>query len=59
LSESGIVEKARIKILILSASPKETDALRLGEEVREIETAMERAIGRDRFEVINKSALRV
>jgi len=52
-----MVEK--IKILILSANPKETDALRLGEEVREIESAMERARSRDQFEIITKSAVRV
>ncbi|MCY7323545.1 MAG: CHAT domain-containing protein, partial [Phormidesmis sp. CAN_BIN36] len=49
----------KIKILILSANPKETDALRLGEEVREIEAAMERSRGRAQFELITKSAVRV
>ncbi|MFH7028005.1 MAG: CHAT domain-containing protein [Heteroscytonema crispum UTEX LB 1556] len=49
----------KIKILILSANPKNTDRLRIEEEVREIETELERAKSRDRFQIINKGAVRV
>ena len=49
----------KIKILILSANPKNTDRLRLDEEVREIETALERSRGRERFQIIAKFAVRV
>ena len=49
----------KIKILILSANPKNTDRLRLEEEVREIEIELERAKSRDRFQIINKGAVRV
>jgi len=48
-----------IKILILAANPKNTDRLRLDEEVREIETALERSRGRERFQIISKFAVRV
>lgn len=47
------------KILILSANPKDTSPLRLGEEVREIETALERAKNRDKFNIISKWAVRI
>ncbi|MEB3356059.1 MAG: CHAT domain-containing protein, partial [Synechococcales bacterium] len=49
----------KIKILILAANPKDTDKLRLDEEVREIEAALERAKSRDRFEIVPKFAVRV
>lgn len=49
----------KIKILILAANPKDTDALRLDEEIREIEGALERSRGRNSCELIKKSALRV
>ncbi len=47
------------KILILSANPKDTSPLRLGEEVREIEGALQRAKNRDKFEIVSKWAVRV
>lgn len=47
------------RILILSANPKNTDKLRLDEEVREIQAGLERARKRDEFEIITRSALRV
>lgn len=47
------------KILILSANPKNTDKLRLDEEVREIQVGLERSKSRDQFEIITRSALRV
>lgn len=50
---------SKIKILILTANPTNTDRLRLDEEVREIEAALERSNGRDQFEIISKSAVRV
>lgn len=47
------------KILILSANPKNTNQLRLGEEVREIKAALKQSKNREQFEVITESALRV
>lgn len=49
----------KIKILILSANPKDTDRLRLDQEKREIEEALKLAQKRDRFEIISKDAVRV
>ena len=46
-------------ILILSANPKNTDKLRLDEEVREIQIGLERAKKRDEFEIVTRFALRV
>jgi tetratricopeptide (TPR) repeat protein len=48
-----------IKILFLAANPKDTDPLRLGEEVREIEERLRLAELRDEFEVKSKWAVRV
>ena len=50
---------APIKILILTANPRDTDRLRLDQEVREIETELLRAKSRDSFELITKWAVRV
>lgn len=47
------------KILILTANPKNTDKLRLDEEVREIQARLERAKKRDQFEIVTRWALRV
>ena len=47
------------KILILSANPINTNKLRLDEEVREIQAALERAISREQFELINRGAVRI
>ncbi|MBP5973306.1 tetratricopeptide repeat protein [Brasilonema sp. CT11] len=47
------------KILILSANPINTNNLRLDEEVREIQAAWERALNREKFELINKGAVRI
>jgi hypothetical protein len=49
----------KIKILVLAANPVNTTQLRLGEEVRSIEEALERAKYRDRFELVSKWAVRV
>ncbi|MCU0568068.1 MAG: pentapeptide repeat-containing protein [Oculatellaceae cyanobacterium Prado106] len=46
------------KILILTANPHSTSPLRLNEEVREIETGLERSKMRDQFEVVSKWAVR-
>jgi hypothetical protein len=46
------------KILILTANPKNTDKLRLDEEVREIEEGLQRSRSRDQFEIIAKWAIR-
>ena len=46
------------KILILSANPKDTDSLRLQEEVREIKEALKRANNRS-VEIFTHSAIRV
>ncbi|GAX39539.1 hypothetical protein NIES4075_04950 [Tolypothrix sp. NIES-4075] len=47
------------KILILSANPRNTDWLRLDEEIREIKTALRRSKYRDNFEVITEGAVRI
>lgn len=47
------------KILILSANPKNTNYLRLDEEVREIKAALKLSKNREQFEIITESALRV
>ncbi|NEU71360.1 CHAT domain-containing protein [Hassallia byssoidea VB512170] len=47
------------KILILSANPRNTDWLRLDEEIREIKTALKRSKYRDNFEVITEGAVRI
>ena len=46
------------KILILTANPKDTDKLRLDEEVRAIQAGLERSRSRDQFEIISKWAVR-
>lgn len=46
------------KILILTANPKNTDKLRLDEEVREIQEGLQRSRSRDQFEIISKWAVR-
>ncbi len=47
------------KILILSANPKNTNQLRLDEEVREIKAALKLSKNREKFEIVTESALRV
>ncbi|MBP5977481.1 hypothetical protein HW132_33415 [Brasilonema sp. CT11] len=47
------------KILILSANPKNTNQLRLDEEVREIQSALERSRSREEFQLITKWAVRI
>lgn len=47
------------KILILSANPKDTSELRLGEEVREIQSSLDFSKYRDRFEIATRWAVRV
>ncbi|MBF2009490.1 MAG: CHAT domain-containing protein [Chlorogloeopsis fritschii C42_A2020_084] len=47
------------KILILSVNPKNTENLRLDEEVREIQIALKLATHRAGFEIVTQSALRV
>ena len=46
------------KILILAANPKQTDKLRLDEEVREIEEGLKRSRDRNSFEIISCWAVR-
>lgn len=46
------------KILILLANPKDTNKLRLDEELREIQAGLERARKREQFEIISKLAVR-
>lgn len=46
------------KILILTANPKDSDKLRLDEEVREIQEGLQRSRSRDQFEIISKWAVR-
>jgi hypothetical protein len=47
------------KILILTANPKNTDQLRLDEEVREIQAALDQSKNRDQFEIMTRWAVRV
>jgi len=47
------------KILILSANPKNTDNLRLDQEVREIQAALKLAKNREQFEIVTAWAIRV
>ncbi len=47
------------RILILSANPKNTNQLRLDEEVREIKAALKLSKNREQFEIITESALQV
>jgi hypothetical protein len=54
-----MMKKETIKILILAANPKNTDKLRLDEEIREIQAALEQASYRDQFEVVTRWAVRV
>jgi hypothetical protein len=44
-------------ILVLAANPKGTDPLRLGEEMREIQTGLERSQHRDRFRIEQRWAV--
>ena len=48
-----------IKILFLAANPKDTNSLRLGEEVREIKERLRLAELRDEFVVEQEWAVRV
>lgn len=47
----------RKRILVLAANPRQTTRLRLDEEVREIEKALERAHKRDQFELVSRWAV--
>ena len=47
------------KILMLSANPKDTSPLRLGEEMRKIQEALKLAKHRDQFEIATFCAVRV
>lgn len=51
--------KDKIKVLFLAANPVDTGALRLGQEVREIDEKIEVGSARDAFELIQHHALRV
>ncbi|WP_299492517.1 CHAT domain-containing protein [Acaryochloris sp. IP29b_bin.137] len=46
------------KILILAANPKNTNKLRLDEEVREIQEGLRRSRIRDQFEILSRWAVR-
>ncbi|HEY9631231.1 MAG TPA: AAA-like domain-containing protein [Coleofasciculaceae cyanobacterium] len=54
MSKAALVKK----ILILTANPKDTGKLRLDEEVREVQTGLDRAKRRDQFEIISRWAVR-
>lgn len=47
------------KVLVLAANPKSTSALRLGEEVREIDEGLKRSRHREQFELTSKWAVRI
>jgi CHAT domain len=57
--KDNILVQEKIKILLLVANPKNTDPLRLGEEIREIDIILKQANHRDRFELIPKFSVRV
>lgn len=46
------------KILILAANPKNTNQLRLDEEVREIQEGLQRSLSRDQFDIVSRWAVR-
>jgi hypothetical protein len=46
------------RILVLTANPQGTSRLRLDEEVREIQSGLQRSKNRDQFELIAKWAVR-
>jgi hypothetical protein len=46
------------RILILSANPKDTNRLRLDEEIREIEEGLRRTKHREQFEIVSRWAVR-
>jgi len=48
-----------LKILFLAANPKDTDRLRLDEEIRGIDQALRQAEFRDKFEIAQQWAVRV
>lgn len=56
--QSAIVEIPLRKILILAANPKNTNQLRLDEEVREIQEGLQRSRSRDQFEIVSRWAVR-
>jgi CHAT domain len=47
------------RVLILAANPQNTDRLRLDQEVREIQTALEASRTTDKFEIVPRWAVRV
>jgi CHAT domain-containing protein len=49
----------KIKVLFLAANPTDTSALRLGQEVREIDEKLEVGTARESFELIQHHAVRV
>ena len=53
------IDSKKISILFLSANPTDTSQLRLGEEVRSIETALRSSDFRDKFEIIQCWATRI
>jgi hypothetical protein len=50
---------AKVRILFLAANPKDTTPLRLGEEVRAIDGALQRAEFREQFDLEQQHAVRV
>jgi hypothetical protein len=48
----------KIKVLFLASNPVDTGALRLGQEVREIDEKLEVGSARDAFELVQQHALR-
>jgi len=58
VSSETVLEGQQKVILILAANPKSTPALRLDEEVREIDAGLRRANQRDRFHLEQRWAVR-
>ena len=58
-SEVDRVPMKPSRVLILAANPQNTDRLRLDEEVREIQTALEDCRNASQFEIVTRWAVRV
>lgn len=58
MTKSEIAKTPVRKILILAANPKNTNQLRLDEEVREIQEGLKRSRNRDQFEIVSRWAVR-
>jgi CHAT domain-containing protein len=58
INASPVTSESKQTILFLAANPKNTQQLRLDEEVREIENGLRRSLQRDRFTLAQRWAVR-